>query len=167
MDNLSLPSMTFAMSKVALGAGTTTTLSLAGSPAGVTVYAIKSKVYSTAAGATIATPTVDSLTGAAFVPLVKNQGCIFVIGYDAAGGASNLRAVQGPIVALDATGAFIYDPQFPVIPDTICPVGYIVAKGGSALVSTWTFGTNNNSSVTGMTWSFVDISGLPDRPQAS
>ena len=34
-------------------------------------------------------------------------------------------------------------------------------------VATWTFGTNNQSSVTGVTYARQDVFTLPDRPQAS
>jgi hypothetical protein len=40
-------------------------------------------------------------------------------------------------------------------------------KAGSTLSGTWTFGTNNLSGVTGMTYTFVSVSTLPDRPQVS
>jgi hypothetical protein len=87
-----------------------------------------------------------------------------VICLDAAG---NVKAVQGGVTALDVSGAFIQAPAMPVIPDSLCPIGYIVLKGGSTLVGTWTFGTNNLSGVTGMTYTFVDLIGMPARPQVS
>lgn len=165
MDNLANSPVTQCMTKVALAAGTTTTVNTPGSPAGVVVYAIGGKLYSRAAGANLATPTLDFATGLAFPPISAGQGMVVVIGFDAAG--TSLRAVQGPIQALDVAGNFVNAPQFPVVPDTLCPVAYLVLKGGATLVGTWTFGTNNLSSVTGMTYTFVDICMLPGRPQVS
>ena len=165
MDNLAVPSVTACLTNVALAAGTTTTINTPGSPAGSTVYTIKSKVFTKAALANGATPTLDATTGVAFLPISANQGTVVLLGFDATG---NLKASQGPVQALDAAGAFVNVPQFPVMPDTICPFGYILLKGGATLVGTFVFGTNNLSAVTGMTYTFVSIAlGLPDRPQAS
>jgi hypothetical protein len=164
-DNLAYAPVTECQSKVALAAGTTTTVNTPGSPAGVTVYAIRSKLYSRAAGSNLATPTLDSTTGVAFAPISANQGAVVVLGFDAAG--TNLRACQGPIQALDAAGSFIVAPQFPIIPDTICPVAYIVLKAGATAVGTFVFGTNNLSGVTGMVYAFQDICQIPDRVQVA
>ena len=43
-----------------------------------------------------------------------------------------------------------------------CPIGFVAVKLGSAAVATWTFGTNNFSSVTGVTYNFTDIATLPN-----
>ena len=116
-----------------------------------------------------ATPTTDAVTGAAFVPVPIGGGSVFVFGYDSGG---NIKVAQGSIVTLDATGAFNILPQFPIVPDTVCPFGYQLIQAAPATattpaVATWTFGTNNNSSVTGVTYTMVDVMTLPDRPQAS
>lgn len=163
-DNLAFAPVTQCMSKVALAAGTTTTINTPGSPAGVTVYAIRSKAYSRAAGANLATPVVDFVTGVAFPPITANNGAVVVVGFDAAG---TLRACQGPIQALDVSGNFILAPQFPVLPELMCPVGYIVLKAGATAVGNFVFGTNNLSAVTGMTYAFQDVICIPDRPQVS
>ena len=163
-DNFAFSPITQCMTKVALAAGTTSTINTPGSPAGVTVYAIRSKAYSRAAGANLATPTTDFTTGIAFPGITANNGAVVMVGFDAAG---TLRACQGPIQALDVSGNFILLPQFPVLPDTMCPVGYIVLKAGATAVGSFVFGTNNLSAVTGLTYSFADVIGLPDRPQAS
>ena len=163
-DNLAFVPVTQCQSKVALTAGTTSTINTPGSPAGVTVYAIRSKMYSRAAGANLATPTTDFATGLAFLPIVANQGAVFVVGFDAAG---TLRAMQGQIQALDIAGAFVLAPQFPIIPDTVCPVGYIVLRAGATAVGNFVFGTNNLSGVTGLTYGFQDICSIPDRPQVA
>lgn len=159
MDNLQSIPMTLALGKATLAAGTTSTLS----STGTLDYAIKGKAYSRAALSNTATPTTDANTGLAFNPVVTNKGSVFVIGYNAAGA---LLAAQGSIAALDETGAFIRSPQFPVLPDNFCPIGALVIKAGStASANGWIFGTSNMSSVTGITYSFTDYIGLPDRPQ--
>lgn len=87
-----------------------------------------------------------------------------MVGLNAAGA---LQVVQGQITALDSSGAFITAPQFGGLPTDFCPIGYIVIKLGSTAVAAWTFGANNLSGVTGVTYTFVDIVGVPDRPQIS
>ena len=163
-DFLSSAPITECQTKVGLAAGTTSTVNTPGVPAGVTVYAIRSKLYSAAVGLNLATPTLDANTGLAFPPLSANQGVAVVVGYDAPG---TLRAIQGPIQALDSSGAFVVAPQFPGVPNHICPIGYIVLKAGSTLVGTFTFGVSNLSAVTGMTYAFQDVCNIPDRPQVS
>ncbi len=160
MDALQQVPLTLTLGKVALAAGTTSTLS----NTGTTVYAIRGKAYSKAALSNTATPTTDAVTGLAFPTISANQGIVVAVGFDAAG---NLKACQSPIQALDVSGNFIIAPQFPTIPDTMCPIGYIVLKGGATLSGTWQFGTNSLSGVTGMTYTFVDLITLPDRPQVS
>lgn len=163
MDNLTQIPLTICLGKVTLAAGTTTTLS----NTGTTVFAIKGKAYSKAAMTNAATPTTDAVSGAAFVRVGTNEGSIYVVGFDKDG---NLKAAQGSVETLDSTGAFVISPKFPVIPDTMCPIGYIVIKAGStaaAKASGWLFGTSNMSSVTGITYTFVDVVTLPERPQIS
>lgn len=162
MDIQSAAPVTMCLSKVTLAAGTTTTLSTTGT----TVYAIRGKAYSKAAITNGATPTTDAATGSAFVGVVANKGSIFLIGLNANG---DLKCVQGSIENLDASGAFVNAPTFNGPPTDFCPIGYIVIKAGSTANATtgWIFGTSNMSSVTGITYTFVDCVGLPDRPQIS
>ena len=79
---------------------------------------------------------------------------------------------------MDITPKFINAPQFGALGakgsgfaasenNDFCPIGYIIVKLGPDAVATWTFGTNNLSSVTGVTYTFVDIATLPDRPQVA
>lgn len=174
---------TICLSKVALAAGTTSTISTTGT----TIYGILGKAYSKAAITNGATPTVDFATGLAFIPIpvplsspnlagVPNSaagyGCVYTVGLDHTGA---IRVIQGQITALDVNGAFITAPQFGGVgpqgsgstDNDFCPIGYIVVKLGSTAVATWTFGTNNLSSVTGVTYAFQDLIGLPGRPQIS
>lgn len=176
MDIQSAAPVTLCMSKVTLAAGTTTTLS----NTGTTTYAIQGKPYTKAAMTNAATPTVDAATGLPFVPIpipgttqglpggipagAAGYGCIYIIGFNAAGA---LKAVQGDIAALDAAGTFLQAPGIPGLPNDFCPVGYEIVKLGPTAVATWTFGTNNNSGVTGATYIFGDLISLPGRPLTS
>jgi len=155
----SFPNLT--TTKAGLSAGTTTTISTANT----IIYSIGHKPYIKTAITNGATPTTDITTGKAFVGLTANNGTVFVFGLDASG---NLAVAQGPVNALDAAGKFIVAPQFPELPDTVAPFAYLVALGASNLSGTWTFGSSNLSSVTGMTYNFQDVLPvLPMRPQVS
>jgi len=160
MDQLSQIAITMCLSKVTLAAGTTTTIS----NTGTTTFTIQGKAYTKTAITNGATPTTDAATGAAFPAISANQGTVIVIGLDATGA---IKAAQGTTQGLDVSGAFIQAPLMPNVPDTMCPIGYIIFKGGSTLSGTWTFGTSNLSSVTGATYTFVDVCMLPFRPQIS
>lgn len=160
MDNLANVQLTAALTKAGLSAGTTSTLTTTAT----VQYMIRGKMYSKAAITNSASPIVDFTTGLPFVPLSANQGTIVVIGYDAAG---NVRASQGNIQPLDINGNFLYAPQYPALLDNFAPIGYIVLKAGATLSGTFTFGTNNLSGVTGMTYTFQDVGMLTDRPQVA
>lgn len=131
-------------------------------------FSINGKLYSkSGTNADQTTPTLDYNTGAVFNGLVGKasaggQGCIFVWGYTSGG---VVKVVQGPIEALDSAGAFFYPPQFPHVPDDICPFAYSVSKNyGQA--TTFVFGTSNwNAS--GHSHAIVNVMQLPDRPQVS
>jgi hypothetical protein len=175
MDNLQAAPLTFALGKVALAAGTTTTIS----NTGTTVFAIRGKAYSKAAMTNAATPTLDWSTGKAFVPLLVNQGCAFMVGFDHSG---NVQVIQGAVVGMDgsavASASFANAPAFsgwtaPMgsvasTSNDFCPIGYILIKCGSDFVAgSWTFGSSNLSSVTGVGYTFTDVIGWPDRPQVA
>jgi membrane peptidoglycan carboxypeptidase len=160
MDTLQQVPVTMAAFSCTLAAGTTTTISTTGS----THYSIKGKSYIKTAITNGATPTTDATTGAAFVGITANQGTVVVIGFDSSGA---VKASQGAVQALDSAGNFVVAPQFPGVPDSVCPVGYIVLKGGSTLSGTFTFGSSNLSGVTGMTYTFVSVFTLPARPQVA
>lgn len=143
------------LSHSGLAAGTTNTVST-----GALVISLNGRTYSVGAAANGAAITTDAVTGVAFLPLILNQVCTFVIGYDK---ALARKIVQGPVSGDLAFGSKDGAAAFPIIPETICPVGYILARGGPTLVSTWTFGVSNNSAVTGMTWTFVPVAWLPSK----
>lgn len=170
MDQLSQLPLTLCTSYAALAAGTTTTFSTTGA----TLYSIKGKAYSTAAGSNAATPTTDARTGAAFVVVPLGYGSVFVFCYDGQAAAANaIKVVQGSIEILDngastdGTAGFAKNvPAFPAIPDNLCPFGYLVVKVGSAGTA-FTFGTSNLASVSNVNKAFVSVMTMPPRPQAS
>lgn len=158
MDNLANSPVTQALTKANLAAGTTNTLTFS-----AMTYAIRGKMYSRAALTNGATPTTDFATGKAFNPVGPNQGSVFVVAIDTAG---VLRVVQGSTEQLDGAGTWVNLPQFPGVPDTSCAIGYIMVRVGST-GSAFTFGSSNLSGATGVTYSFTDLSMMPDRPQAN
>lgn len=170
MDLQTTIPITMCLGKVTLAAGTTTTIS----NTGTIVYAIRGKAYSKAAMTNATTPTTDAATGKAFIPVLANQGSVYMIGLDHGG---NLLCVQGTVTALDNTGAFITAPIFGALGasgsgatnNDFCPIGYLLIQAGATANNTtgWIFGTSNMSSVTGITYTFVDVVGEPDRPQVS
>lgn len=145
------------LGKATLAAGTTTTISTTGT----LPYAIQGQVYTRTALTNSATPTVDNETGKAFVPLSADQCCIFVFSLDAAGA---VKVAQGPISKLSDVVGKLAAVAFPGTDDLVTPFGYLYAQAGSTLVGTWTFGTNNLSGVTGMTYTFRDLCLTPAQP---
>lgn len=141
-------------------AGTTLNLSVA------TIYSILGKLFNKAISNTEATPLTDASTGLAFLPVPANKGSVFVVCLNAAG---TLGIVQGKVQPLDAAGLFMTAPEFPAnIPDTLCPIAYLIVKAGATYVATaagWQMGVHNTSGVTGMTITPVNINTLPVRPQ--
>lgn len=160
MDALQQIPLTMCTSKAGMAAGTTTTLTTANTQ----LFCIGGKAYTKAGVSNEATPTTDAATGAAFNGVAAGYGSVFVICRDSSG---NLKAVQGQVVALDASGLFVNAPQFPGIPDSLCPIGYIVVKAATG-ASTWTFGSSNLAGPpSNVTFAFVDCMTLPGRPQVS
>jgi len=166
MDNLSAYPLTLALGLSNLAAGTTTTFTTTGTLA----FAINSIAYSKAAVTNQATPTLDANTGLAFKPLLFPSGLqpgqcsVFVWALNAAG---TYAVVQGSVENLDSQGAVVIAPQYPVVPDTMCPVGSLLVRLGPTAVANWTLGVNNLSSVTGVTYTFASLIGIPARPRAS
>lgn len=158
MDNLQTLPITMCMSKAAVAAGTTSTLS----STNAITYALRSKMYSRTALANQATPTLDGNSGLVYKPIVAGYGSVFVIGLTATGA---VVVMQGSVEVVDALGAFANAPQFPVVPDGVCPIAYQMVKAGPTAVGGWVYGTGNQSGVTGITTTFTDVAQLPDRPQ--
>lgn len=156
---------TFNHVNAGLAAGTTTTTTTTAS----TVCSIGGKfatAYASASNA--ATPTTDVNTGAAFATVPVNYGSVFVYGVNAAGSLKVAKGTNAVLIGGVTTtpGSFVNDvPQFPILPDDFCPIGYVVVKIGPS-GSAWTFGSSNWTA-TAVTTSFVNCSTLPDRPQIS
>ena len=154
--------LTMCTEKAGLTAGTTSTYTTANATGGF----INGKfVTALAAQTNTATPTTDARTGAAFVALAASQGCVFVYGLNAAGA---IQVIQSEVLSLDADTNDFKDaqaPQFPVIPDTVMPFGYVVVKNGST-GSAWTFGSSSWTA-TGVTDTYTDVGVLPPRPVTS
>ena len=178
MDGQMSAPFTGALCKANLAAGTTTTLTTVSSTSGNLVYAIRGKAYSHADWTNQATPTTDYATGKAFIPVLASQGSVFMVGLDHSG---NMKVIQGTVASLDGiagSGLFtIQAPEFGALGaagsgstgNDFCPIGYIVIQAGTTANNTtgWIFGTSNMSAVTGITYTFVDLVGMTDRPQVS
>jgi len=159
MDRLSQTSLTGALGKATLAAGTTTTVS----STGTLPYAIRGKAYSHAALSNTATPTTDINTGAAFVGVKAGYGSVFVYGFNANG---DLKCAQGTVVALAGDYTWKHKPQFPALPDDFCPIGALTILAGSTADATtgWVQGSSNQASVTGITYARTDFAlGMPDQ----
>lgn len=125
-------------------------------------YSIDGKMYVKATVADGVTPTTDVNTSAAFTALQPDEGCIFVWGLLAAG---TVVVAQGPVATIDGVTDEFKDPaapQFPFIPDTMCPFAYQILQTTGAS-SAWTFGAGNWDA-TGVTDIIVNVSTLPSRP---
>lgn len=126
------------------------------------VYSIDGKLYSKATVADGATPTTDQNTGAAFVALAPDKGCVFVWCLNAAGTVS---VAQGPVTSIDGTTDEFSAPdapQFPFIADAYCPFAYQIVQTTGAS-SAFTFGTSNWNA-TGIQDIVVNVATLPVRP---
>lgn len=161
MNYLETIPLTAMLTKAGLAAGTTTTTTTTN--ALVMYYGIKGKMYTFTGASNGATPTTDALTGTAFLPIAVNKASVFVWCLDTAGA---LKVVQGQIVDYSDAGVFDKAPQFPAIPDTLCPIGYELVKVIST-GSAWTMGVSNQAAQTGITKVFQDCFTLPDRPQTA
>lgn len=129
------------------------------STTGTTTFAIGGAAYTKTAISSGATPTTDANTGAAFTPLQTGKKCMFVFGLDASG---NTKVAQGPIVNTSDVSNGAAAVQFPEIPDTMCPIGYVEVSHANA--TAWTFGTSNWNA-TGVTIGTpVDVILLPTSP---
>lgn len=166
MDALSQIPMTFATTIGGLAAGTTTTITIAND----VQYCIKGPGYKKSAVSNAATPTTDATTGLAFVAVAVGYGCAFVVGLTSAGAIS---VSQGPqyVLSGEASGAntttLIGAMQRPIVPDTVCPIGYIVVEVGASGAA-WTFGSSNLAGPpSNVGIAYTDVFTLPGRPIAA
>lgn len=123
-------------------------------------FCINGKAYTkSGTNADQATPTTDYNTGVAFPTLTANQGAVMVWAYNSSGA---VKCMMGEIETL-VGGAFVNPPQFPKVPNDVCPFAYQVLKAG-ATAGTITFGSSNWNA-TGFTNVIQNVLVLPDRPQ--
>ena len=163
-NNLNFKGATINFVNAGLAAGTTSTYTTTAS----TNCAIAGK-FATAltAQTNTASPTTDASTGAAFKALGVNQATVLVWGVNAAG---QIKVAQGSIEntapgVTTTAGAFVVVPQFPVLPDDFCPIGYSVHRTAPS-AATWTPGTSSWAA-SGVTTTFANVSTLPERPQTA
>ncbi len=155
-----LANLNFCTTKAGLGVGTTSTLTTANA----SLYSVGGKAYAKAATADMATPTLDKETGVAFPPIQPGYAATIVVGFDSAG---NLDAVQGPQVALSASGTISTPPAFPQVPDSMAAVGYVIVAV-TAAGAAWQMGVSNFAGPPAdTTFTFDDVMVLPSRPQVS
>ena len=160
--------ITIALNKPALVTGTTSTITTT-----VTSSHVCNGKFQTPQTAltNAVTPVLDYNTGKAFPPLVGTttggQGTVVVYGYleGGADGIASVKCMMGSIEELDTAGAFTRPPQFPVIPNDVCPFAYQVLKQFASATSV-TFGTSSWNA-TGYTNAIVHIAQLPIQPQVS
>jgi hypothetical protein len=136
----------------------------------VTTQHVINGVFGTtlAAQTNTASPTTDATTGAAFVPLTANQATVLVWGVNAAGA---IKLSQGSIVPTETgvtttVGNFINAPQFPALPDDMCPIAYCLVRTsptGNAFTAGTTSWTASGISCT----TAKNINTLPARPLIS
>lgn len=148
-----------------LVAGTTSTYTTTAS----TACAVKGKFATPLTAQTnTASPTTDGNTGLAFNPVPINSACVLVWGVTQ-GGA--IRLMQGDIVptypgVTTTVGAFRDLPQFPITPDDVCPIAYMIVRTAPSAAA-WTPGTSSWTA-SGVTVSTAqNVATLPDRPQSA
>lgn len=148
----------FCTTKAGLAAGTTNTFTTANA----VLYCLDGEALSYAAQTNTAHPATDAITGLAFVGVPINKGCIFI--YGIVSGA--IAVVQGALADLDSAGNFLLAPEYPAIPETFVPFGELIIKV-AANGSTWTLGSSNQASVTGVTYTRKDLMVLKSRLHTS
>lgn len=166
MNARMLQGLTMNLVNAGITAGTTSTYTIT-----TTTRCVINGKYATAivAASNITNVTTDINTGAAFVPMVDDQECVFVIGQPVAGVA--MQVAQGSIVntlvgVTTTPGAAINTyAQFPALPDNFCPLAYCVVKTAPSS-SGFTWGTTGFDA-SGLDDTWVDVGVLPDRPQFS
>lgn len=145
---------------------TSTTNSLSGITGAATTYtatqfsfAIDGKVYLKATASGAATPTTEAASGT--LVLATGYGTVIVWTVNSSG---TVALYRGETQALDAGNNFVDAPEFPALPDTVCPFAYTVHKNYSG--SNFTIGTTNwNTASTAHATQNVIY--LPSRPQIS
>jgi len=127
--------------------------------------------YASANNAAATSPTINAATGAVFTAIAANKATVVVVGINAAGA---IRLAQGTVedteIGVTTTkGAFKLAPQFPVLPDDFCPIGYGLVRTAPDAAA-FTVGTSSwtaSGIFVGLngTTTMQNVNGtLPDRP---
>lgn len=131
-------------------------------------YTIAGKLYFKVTAVTAAAPVTDVVSGLAFKPLQKNQGCAYLWTVDAFG---NVGLAQGPLpispattglqTNVDDSGNFIIPPQFPTVPDTLSVFAYSIIRTTSAYAGTGYQPGVSNWNTTGVVTTATDLMEVP------
>jgi hypothetical protein len=167
-DALQRIPITICLSKVALAAGSTSTIS----NTGTIVFGTRGKAYSKAAMTNATVPTTDWATGNAAVSVAPGFGTVLMFGLTAAA-TPLLKWIQGTVVPLDGSAAFINAPTFGALGPSgsgtnsgdFCAIGYVLVTNNLTTGSAWVYPASWTA--TGIVTTFVDVIGEPDRPQTS
>jgi hypothetical protein len=157
--------VTFNHVNAGLVAGTTSTYTTTAT----TVCSIKGKFATGLTAQTnTASPTTDANTSAAFTALQPNECCALVWGVNESGA---IKLMQGPIVptypgVTTTVGAFRDLPQFPVPPDDVCPIAYMIVRTAPSAAA-WTAGTSSWTASGVSVTTAKNVATLPDRPQSA
>lgn len=115
--------------------------------------------YTLASDSGLTTPVNDANTGDPFPVLTANKGAtaVWMVNADL-----EVSVAMSEVGDLDESGNFLFNPQYPPIPEDACPFAIQVLKAGST-AGTVTFGVSNWNA-TGFTNTVYDIFVMPDRP---
>lgn len=150
--------------------GTTSTVTIA-TTTSTSIGGLFSVAYAAAANTAATSPTTNAATGTAFTSMGANKATVIVLGVNAAGA---VRLAQGSVVDTEVgvtttKGAFKLAPQFPLLPDDFCAIGYGLIRTAPDAAA-WTCGTSSwtaSGIYTGLngTTTMAQVNGtLPGRP---
>lgn len=129
------------------------------SSANAVQYAINGVLYSAAARAAAAAPTLDFRSQANPVAITGGNYAVVLIGFDSTG---TMQFCQGPVRQYTAT-ANANNLVFPELPDDFAPVAYQVVKNKNASgTAAWTFGTSLFNAANVAFEAAVPISTIPN-----
>lgn len=169
--------LTMCAGKMALIAGTTTTLTLSTAKD----YCINGIAHTQATTTAVQPSLVDVNTGLNVAGVAPGYGVAIVVG-STSSESTTLRMVQGapqPLLANSAAytaGAFSVYPQFPSLPADFVAFGYVIVKVATDYTAgaTYVFGSSDttatgsmNSAATAHANTFTSVMSLPSRPVAA
>lgn len=169
-DTMTERGITINLTSAALSTGTTSTFTTGTNSDHVCNGKFQTS-YSAASN--VATPTTDYNTGLPFKPItgvsgVSGQGTVIVWAFleGGADAASSVKCMQGSVEDLLLGGTtFARPPQFPAIPNNVCPFAYQILKQTSQESQIATFGTTSWDAGDYYTNAIVNIAQMPIQPQ--